>query len=154
VLRQANLEDFSTVTQHATRNTSYIIFNKVSAISDGVGATPMPAALNAAIFAAAVPCPPLTIAPAWPMRRPGGAVAPAMKTSDRLPAVLPNPFGGFLFRRAADFADHDDAVRVRVGIEQLNDVQVRGAVDRVAPDANAGGLADTAAGELPDGLVS
>ena len=29
-------------------------------------------------FSAAVPCPPLMIAPAWPMRRPGGAVCPAM----------------------------------------------------------------------------
>ena len=56
-----------------------IIFSKVSAISDGVSATPMPASLNAAILAAAVPLPPLTMAPAWPMRRPGGAVAPAMK---------------------------------------------------------------------------
>src|ERR1043166_5166156 len=57
----------------------FIIFNNVSAISDGVSATPMPAALNAAIFAAAVPLPPLTMAPAWPMRLPGGAVAPAIK---------------------------------------------------------------------------
>ena len=44
-------------------------------------------------------------------------------------------------------------MRVRVGVEQLDDVQVRGAVDRVAADADAGGLADAAAGELPDGLV-
>src|SRR5438874_1092392 len=50
-----------------------------SAIAEGVLATAMPAALKAAILAAAVPLPPLTIAPAWPMRRPGGAVAPAMK---------------------------------------------------------------------------
>jgi len=49
------------------------------AISLGVAAMPMPAFLNASIFAAAVPLPPLTMAPAWPMRRPGGAVAPAMK---------------------------------------------------------------------------
>src|ERR1041385_6676707 len=58
--------------------THHIIFNNVSAITDGVAATPMPASLKAAIFAAAVPLPPLTIAPACPMRRPGGAVAPAI----------------------------------------------------------------------------
>src|SRR5438128_3779031 len=57
----------------------HILFNKVSAITDGVAATATPASLNAAIFAAAVPLPPLTIAPAWPIRRPGGAVAPAIK---------------------------------------------------------------------------
>ena len=38
-----------------------------------------PAASKAANLAAAVPLPPLTMAPAWPMRRPGGAVVPAMK---------------------------------------------------------------------------
>ena len=42
----------------------YISFNKVSAISDGVGATAIPASLKAAILAAAVPLPPLTMAPA------------------------------------------------------------------------------------------
>src|SRR5690348_606561 len=47
----------------------YIIFSKVSAISDGVTATPIPASLNASILAAAVPFPPLTIAPACPIRR-------------------------------------------------------------------------------------
>ena len=57
----------------------HIIFIRVSAMTDGVAATPMPASLKAAILVAAVPLPPLTIAPAWPMRRPGGAVAPAMK---------------------------------------------------------------------------
>jgi hypothetical protein len=39
----------------------------------------MPAAVMAFILSAAVPWPPLMIAPAWPMRRPGGAVCPAMK---------------------------------------------------------------------------
>ncbi len=42
----------------------YIILSSVSAISLGVTAMPMPAALNAAIYASAVPLPPLTIAPA------------------------------------------------------------------------------------------
>ena len=42
----------------------FIIRNSVSAMSDGVGATPIPAARNASIFAAAVPFPPEMIAPA------------------------------------------------------------------------------------------
>jgi hypothetical protein len=42
----------------------FMIRSSVSAISDGVVATAMPASLNAAIFAAAVPFPPLTMAPA------------------------------------------------------------------------------------------
>ena len=41
--------------------------------------TAMPAASKAAIFSAAVPLCPLMMAPAWPIRRPGGAVCPAMK---------------------------------------------------------------------------
>src|SRR5882757_6672399 len=45
----------------------------------GDGETVIPAASIAALFDAASPLPPEMIAPAWPMRRPGGAVTPAMK---------------------------------------------------------------------------
>ena len=45
----------------------------------GLGDTRTPARSSAAILSAAVPLPPEMIAPAWPMRLPGGAVAPAMK---------------------------------------------------------------------------
>ncbi len=38
-----------------------------------VSATGMPAALKAATLSAAVPLPPEMMAPAWPMRLPGGA---------------------------------------------------------------------------------
>ena len=48
-------------------------------MSAGLFTTLTPAAVSAAIFSAAVPLPPAMIAPAWPMRRPGGAVWPAMK---------------------------------------------------------------------------
>src|SRR6202040_1041088 len=57
----------------------------VSAIVAGVSATAIPAAFNASIFPEAVPLPPETIAPACPIRRPGGAVIPAI-----------NPATGFL----------------------------------------------------------
>ena len=49
-----------------------------SATSLGVRATLTPAASSASAFAAAVPFEPVTIAPAWPMRLPGGASNPAM----------------------------------------------------------------------------
>src|SRR5262245_59274249 len=40
-------------------------------MSAGLFTTWTPAAVNAAIFSAAVPLPPAMMAPAWPMRRPG-----------------------------------------------------------------------------------
>ena len=61
--------------------------------SDGLGLTVIPAASIAAILLSASPLPPETIAPAWPMRRPGGAVRPAMK-----------PTTGFLRPRFASSA--------------------------------------------------
>src|SRR5512133_1664846 len=59
----------------------------------------------------------------------------------------------FFLGGAADLADHDDCVGVGVGLEQAQDVQVVGAVDRVAADADAGGLAQAEAGQLPDRFV-
>ncbi len=41
----------------------------------------MPASLSAAILSAAAPLPPEMIAPAWPMRLPGGAVWPPMNAA-------------------------------------------------------------------------
>src|SRR6266481_4531295 len=51
----------------------------VEPMSAGDSTVWMPAAAIAAYLSFAVPWPPLMIAPAWPMRRPGGAVWPAMK---------------------------------------------------------------------------
>src|SRR3972149_5501547 len=48
-------------------------------ISAGLSTIVAPAAASASFFACAVPAAPTMMAPAWPMRRPGGAVAPAMK---------------------------------------------------------------------------
>src|SRR5690348_10537623 len=45
----------------------------------GDGATRIPADCMASILDSAPPEPPEMMAPAWPMRRPGGAVRPAMK---------------------------------------------------------------------------
>ena len=48
-------------------------------IAAGDSVTVMPALRMASILSAAPPLPPEMMAPAWPMRRPGGAVRPAMK---------------------------------------------------------------------------
>ena len=50
----------------------------ISATSVGVRPTLTPRASSASAFAAAVPLEPETIAPAWPIVLPGGAVNPAM----------------------------------------------------------------------------
>ena len=47
-------------------------------IQDRSPATAMPADFMASILSSAPPLPPETMAPAWPMRLPGGAVTPAM----------------------------------------------------------------------------
>src|SRR6185503_4673156 len=66
-------------------NQDFSTSTKVLPIRAGDGETVMPAASMAAILDSASPLPPEMIAPAWPMRRPGGAVRPAM-----------NPTIGFL----------------------------------------------------------
>ena len=108
----------------------------------GLSATWMPAARIASIFAAAVSRPPEMTAPAWPMRRPGGAVAPAMKPDGRLlHLVARQELGGVDFALAADLADHDDLLRSPVGQEHLQHLDEVGALHRIAADADAGALA-------------
>ncbi len=112
----------------------------------------MPAASIAAILLSASPLPPETIAPAWPMRRPGGAVRPAMKPAigflrPRLASSIRNCAACFL-GVAADLADHDDRLGRVVGEEQLEHVDEVGAVDRIAADADRGGLAEAGVGGL------
>ena len=72
----------------------------------------MPAALSAAILSAAPPWPPEMIAPAWPMRRPLGAVCPAMNATTGFLKVLLDIRRRLLFGCAADLADHDHRVGV------------------------------------------
>ena len=106
-----------TVERAADRSSSATPFEhascSVAPISAGVGATLTPAASSAAIFSAAVPLPPEMIAPAWPMRLPGGAVAPAMKAATGFFMFALMYSARALFGAAADLADHDDAVGVR-----------------------------------------
>lgn len=66
--------------------------------SAGESETITPAALKASIFPVAVPMPPLTTAPACPIRRPGGAVTPPMK------ATVGFFIGEFLINSAASYS--------------------------------------------------
>ena len=56
-----------------------IAFNTAAPKSAGLSATMIPADFMASILFSAPPWPPATIAPAWPILLPGGAVRPAMK---------------------------------------------------------------------------
>jgi hypothetical protein len=116
-----------------------MIFFSAAPICAGDLTTATPAASSAEILSVAVPLPPEMIAPAWPIRRPGGAVSPATRAlaEHRRPpapwsqvtqrrartgyeghdglvgARRPDEVGGFLLRRAANLANHDDALRLR-----------------------------------------
>ena len=114
-------------------------------MSAGLLTTWMPAASRALIFSAAVPLPPAMMAPAWPMRRPGGAVWPQMK-----------PTTGFVTCALTNAAASSSAVPpispiimiasvLRIVLEELQHVDEVGADDRIAADADAGGLADARA---------
>ena len=61
--------------------------------------------------------------------------------------------GGGLLVVAADLADHDDRFGGRVGLEQTEDVDERGADHRVAADADGRALPDPSPGEGVDDLV-
>lgn len=62
-------------------------------------------------------------------------------------------FGGFFFGAASDFTNHNNGVGIRVVVEQLDGVFLRRADNRIAADANAGGLADPQAGQLADSFI-
>ena len=97
----------------------------VAPISAGESQITAPASASAAFFDAAVPVLPAMIAPAWPMRRPGGAVLPAMKAMTGLLHVRLDVLRGLLLGRAADLADQDDRVRVGVVVEHLEHLALR-----------------------------
>ena len=61
---------------------------------------------------------------------------------DGLGDVLGDEVGGALFGVAADLADHDDQLGLRVVLEQGEDVDEVGADDRIAADADDRGVAE------------
>ena len=122
-------------------------------MSAGLLTTRTPAAVSAAIFSAAVPLPPAMIAPAWPMRRPGGAVCPAM-----------NPTTGFLNDVLMNAAASSSAVPPISPIittasvsgspaKSVSASMKRRADQRIAADADAGRLAQPEPGQLVNRFV-
>src|SRR5262249_41902542 len=61
---------------------------------------------------------------------------------------------GFFFRHSTDLADHDDAARFGIFVEQPNGIDEVRADNRIAPDPDAGGLPQFSSSQLPHGLVS
>src|SRR5882724_2184253 len=76
------------------------------------------------------------------------------EADDGLLHVRLHPARGILLVRAADLAHHDHRFGLRVVVEHLQNVDVLDAVDRIAADADAGGLAEAELGELADGFIS
>ena len=107
---------------------------------EGVSATAMPASSMASTLAAAVPLPPDTMAPAWPIRLPGGGGHARNECGHRFVDVLLDVGGGFFFGCASDFADHDDGFGLGILVEELDAVQMVGSVDWIAPDSDASRL--------------
>jgi len=73
---------------------------------------------------------------------------PGDKAHHRFGDLLLDKSGRLLLGVPTDLAHHDDAGGGVVGLEGLQAVDEVGAVDRVAADADAGGLADPLLGEL------
>ena len=113
----------------------------------------IPAASIAAILSEALPDPPEMIAPAWPMRRPGGAVCPAMNPTTGFFTLALMYCGRGLFGVTADFADHDDRFRIGSSLKSLMASSEGGADDGIAADADAGRLADPELRQLADGFI-
>ena len=87
------------------------------------------------------------------MRRPGGAVCPAMKPTTGFFILALYVLGRGFFGIAANFANHHYGFGLRIAIEQLQRVQEVGADDGIAADPDRGRLPDAARRELIHGFV-
>src|SRR5258706_9915322 len=83
----------------------------------------------------------------------GGGGESGNKADDGLLNVLLDKSGRRFFVGSADFANHDDRVGVAIAVEEGQHVDEIHGADRVAANADAGGLADSPRGALPDGFV-
>ena len=68
--------------------------------------------------------------------------------------IFLDPFVGVFFGIAADLANHDHSLGLGILFELLQAVNKAGAVDGIAADADAGGLAKAGQDELINRLVS
>src|SRR4029077_2991441 len=90
-----------------------------------------------------------------PARRRG---ADANESDHGLPApslgLIGDELGGIFLSRAADLPDHDDCLSGLVGQEHFQHLDELGALDRIAADADGGGLTKALARGLEYRLVS
>src|SRR5205814_1770585 len=75
------------------------------------------------------------------------------KADDRFLHVGPDELSGSLFRVAANFANHDDRLGLRIAIKQIERVHKIRSDDWIATNADCGGLSDAALRKLMYGLV-
>ena len=77
-----------------------------------------PASLSAAILNSAVALSPVMIAPAWPMRLPGGAdPGTNYKGGNRFVELCLNVCGGLLFHGAANLPNHHHGIGAQICVE-------------------------------------
>lgn len=88
-------------------------------MTEGVSATSIPHALRVLIFSSAVPFPPEIMAPACPMRFPGGAVLPPIKPTTGFVMLAFTHSAASSSACTADFANHDDCVCVRIFVKRF-----------------------------------
>ena len=123
--------------------------------SSTVAAMVAPASERARILSEAVAALPVTMAPAWPIRLPGGAERPATRATSGLvkPPFLMNSAAS-CSRFPAYLSYQHHRFRFGVFLEHGQHVYETGAHQGVAANADTGGLADTYLGQGVDRFVS
>ena len=81
-------------------------------------------------------------APAWPIASSRGRAPPGDEADHRLRHVLPDVPGGPLLARAANLADEDDGLGLRVRLEPRQAVHEVSPVHGVSADPDRGRLAE------------
>src|SRR5512145_2186619 len=122
----------------------------VAPMSAGLRTSVAPAPSRAFIFSAAVPLPPAMMAPACPMRRPGGAVWPQMKATTGLRTWA------LMNSAASSSAVPPISPIIMMARVPASSWKSRSTSTNVVPitaDPHAGGLSDPPRAELTDDLV-
>ena len=67
--------------------------------------------------------------------------------------LLDQPGGCIFFCRAADFTNHDNRIGFRIGFKKRQCFHEVCSYNRISPDSDTGGLAETPGRELPDSFI-
>ena len=122
--------------------------------SSTVAAMVAPASESAPILSDAVAALPVMIAPAWPIRLPGGRRAARHQRNQRLgETALLDELRRFLLSVTANLPYQHHRFRLRVFLEHGQHVDKAGAYQGVAANTYAGGLPDARLGQGVDRFV-